>query len=113
MHTSHHSFLFTIPTDFFNASVKVITPYEVNVRYSLDFMGRVELEAYYVKPGMAKRIVGWDELEKQMLAAAEHNSKGKVKPGAHKGRKMRPEGLDPYQDIHDQWKAENAEFLKH
>jgi hypothetical protein len=102
----HLSFQFIIPNEFFNSSVRVTVPYEINICYSLHWNRKVVIDAYYLKPGMAKLIVNWQGLEDQMQAAAENNSKLYKAPGQHKGGYMRPEGLDPYQDMHDQWKME-------
>jgi hypothetical protein len=102
----HLSFQFIIPNEFFNISVKVTVPYEITVRYALHWNKKVDLEGYTIKPGMAKWITNWQGMEDQMQAAAENNSKLYKLPGQYGGIKMRPEGLDPYQDIHDQWKME-------
>jgi len=75
MNTSFHSFLFIIPAEFFSDAGQKVTPYEVNVRYALHWNKKVDVEAYYIKPGMAKHIVNWDKLEEQMQLAAENNSK--------------------------------------
>lgn len=80
-HTKHLSFLFPVPAEFFNPCVKVTKPFEINVRYTLDWRGVVALEGYTVTPGMCKWIVGWEQLEDQMQAAAENNSKQYRRPG--------------------------------
>jgi hypothetical protein len=78
--TKHLSFLFLVDPRFMPA-VEVIEQYTVNVRYTLDFRGVVELLDYNVKPGMAQHIVRWDLLEAEMLKAAENNAKDYRKPG--------------------------------
>jgi hypothetical protein len=79
-HTKHFSFLFPVDP-WFMPAVKVITQYQINVRYTLDWRGVVTLDDYNVKPGMAAHIVRWDLLELAMLKAAENNSKQYRKPG--------------------------------
>jgi hypothetical protein len=106
MNTKHLSFLFNIPDEFFSPDADLPRPREINVCYSLHWNKKVDVDAYYLKPGMAKHIVNWQGLEDQMQKAAENNSKLYKLPGQYGGIKMRPEGLDPYQDIHDQWKME-------
>lgn len=105
-HTKHLSFLFTVPIEFFNSCVKVKTQYEVMVRYTLNYKGEVALDDYNVKPGMAQHIVNWTGLEEQMFEAAKNNSKSHQIPGTKRGNSIRPEGLNSYDDIHDQWKHE-------
>jgi hypothetical protein len=108
--TKHLSFIYMVPVDFFSPAVRVVKQYGINVRYTLDWRGVVTLDDYNVVPGMAKHIVNWEGLESEMLKAAENNSKQYRKPGQLQGRKMRPEGADSYQDIHDQWKHEVKEL---
>lgn len=74
-HTKHLSFEFIVPSEFFNASVKVTVAYVIPVRYTLNWKKEVAVEGYTVKPGMAQHIVNWEGLEKEMLAAAVNNSK--------------------------------------
>lgn len=101
-HTKQFTFLFLVDP-LYMPNVKVKTQYEINVVYTLDYRGRVEVIGYTVKPGMAQHIHNWDRLELEMKEAAENNSKGKVKPGDYRGH-MRPEGANPYEDISDEWK---------
>lgn len=108
--TKHLSFIYMVPVEFFSPAVKVIKQYGINVRYTLDWRGVVALDDYNVVPGMAKHIVNWQGLEDQMLKAAENNSKQYRKPGQFGKGKVRPEGLDTYQDIHDQWSREIKEL---
>lgn len=107
-HTKHLSFLFPVPSAFFNNCVKVVKPYEINIHYTLDWRGVVNIEGYAVTPGMCRWIADWVKLEEQMQYAAEHNSKLYRRPGQYNGGHMRPEGVDSYQDIHDQWKRETG-----
>jgi hypothetical protein len=90
-HTKHLSFLFPVDP-WFMPAVKVITQYQINVRYTLDCRGVVTLDDYNVKPGMAQHIVRWDLLEVAMLKAAENNSKQYRKPGDWMGKI--PEDVD-------------------
>lgn len=80
-YTKHLSFLFIVPVEFFNSSVRVVTAYEINVRYTLNYKGEVALDDYNVKPGMAQHIVNWTGLEEQVLEAAKNNAKGYKVPG--------------------------------
>lgn len=105
-YTKHLSFLFIVPNEFFSSMVKVKIPYEINVRYTLNYKGEVALDDYNVKPGMAQHIVNWTGLEEQMFEAAKNNSKSHQIPGTKRGNSIRPEGLKPYDDIHDQWRHE-------
>lgn len=93
----YFSFLFPVPVEFM-PSVKVITQYEINVRYSLHWNKKVELEAYTLKTGMAKHITDFQKLEDQMLAAAENNSKQYRAPGQGGHKSILQPGEDPYQD---------------
>lgn len=73
-HTKHLSFLFPVPATYFNSSVVVKKPFEINVHYTLDWRGVVKVERYTITPGMAKHIIKWDELEEELNKAAEHNA---------------------------------------
>lgn len=98
-HTKHLSFLFTVPNELFSSAVKIITPYTVNVRYTLNYKGEVELNDYNVKPGMAQHIDNWERLEEQMLEAAKNNAKSYNIPNGKGYFKAMPQpGEDPYWD---------------
>jgi hypothetical protein len=112
MNTKHLSFLFPIPDWHFSAAVKIVTPYVINVRYTLHWNKKVDVEAYYIKPGMAQHIINWTKLEQEIQDAAENNSKQYRLPGDYRGGHVRPEGVNAYEDIHDQWKQEVGEKRK-
>jgi hypothetical protein len=81
MNTKHLSFLFNIPDEFFSPKADIPRPREVNVCYTLYWNKKVEVDAYYLTPGMAKLIVNWQGLEDEMQKAAENNSKQYRAPG--------------------------------
>lgn len=91
--TLHLSFLFYVPLEFFSPAVRIVTQYNINVRYTLDWKGEVTLNDYNVKPGMAQHIVKWDELEEQMLEAAKNNALDYRKPGDWMSNKV-PADID-------------------
>jgi hypothetical protein len=109
MTLKHLSFLYPIPRHHFKDGSKVTHLIEINVHYALYWNRKVEVEGYVITPGTAKHINDWDKLEEEIKAAAEHNSKRYRAPGERRTSGMRPEGVEPYQDIHDQWKQEVAE----
>lgn len=80
----------------------------IHVQYSLHWNKKVTLDGYTMKPGIAGQITDWVKLEEQMQLATENNSKNYRRPGQYRGGHMRPEGVDSYQDIHDQWKRETG-----
>lgn len=81
MNTKFLSFLFPVPGYFFSDAVKVITPYTINVHYSLHYNKRVVVERYSLLPGMAQHIIGWEKLESEILLAAENNAEQYRRPG--------------------------------
>jgi hypothetical protein len=81
----------------------------VHVQYSLHWNKKVTLDGYSMKPGIAVQIKDWNRLESDLQLAAENNSEGHRLPGDHRGGRMRPEGKDAYQDIHDRWKQETKQ----
>lgn len=98
-HAKHLNFHFTVPNEFFSSAVKVTIPYEIYVRYALNYKGEVEIEGYMCKPGMAQHIVNWEGLEEQMLEAAKNNSKNyRIPNGRRYFRPMPQPGEDPYFD---------------
>jgi hypothetical protein len=97
--TKYFSFLFTIPNWHFSPAVKITIPFEINVRYALHWNKKVEVEAFYLKPGMAKLIDDWEKLEQEIQDAAENNNKQYLAPGQLRGRRPQPQpGEDPYLD---------------
>ena len=80
MYTKQLNFLFLVDPSFM-PNVKVTVQYTINVRYTLDRTGKVTLNDYNVKPGMAQYINNWEKLEEEMLKAAENNSKDYRRPG--------------------------------
>ena len=111
-YTKHLSFDFPIQTSFLTEWKNPEQPV-IYVRYTLDWRGVVQVEGYTVKPGMAQHIVKWEQLEDEMLKAAENNSKDYRRPGHRSGGRAKQHGNDPYNDIHDQWKQEIHEKENH
>lgn len=74
-HTKHLGFLFTVPLEFYNEWADVKTQHEIYVRYTLNWKGELEISGYLLKPGMAKFIKNWEDLEKEILKAAKNNAK--------------------------------------
>lgn len=87
-HTKHLSFLFPVDTKFFSEAVRIVTQYEINVHYTLDWRGVVLVQGYTIKPGMACHIIKWEELEDQIQLAAENNSKQYRRPGEWMSRQI-------------------------
>jgi hypothetical protein len=80
-YTKHLSFLFPVPSTFFKDCVKVTKPFEINVIYTLDWRGVVQVEGYTVTPNMCRWINDWVKLEEELQHAAENNSTGYRVPG--------------------------------
>lgn len=107
-HTKYLSFLFPVPEKYFSSAVKVVKPFEINVHYSYDWRGVVNIERYSITMGMAQHIVKWNELEEELKLAAENNSKQYRKPGdIGFFRSLTTDDL--YKEINDEAKLEIKE----
>lgn len=92
-HTKHLSFTFPVDLIFLTEWTKPQLP-EINVHYTLDWRGVVNIEGYTVTPGMCRWITDWVKLEEQMQYAAENNSKLYRRPGDWMSNKV-PEEIAP------------------
>jgi hypothetical protein len=93
MNTKFLSFEFTIPNWHINPAYKVTVPFVINVHYAFHWNKKVDVQAFYVKPGMGKLIVNWEKLEEEIRLAAENNSKMYKVPGEGGGFKYETDPL--------------------
>lgn len=78
----------------------------LHVFYTLDRNGNVEVKGWTTEAH--NHLTVTQELKDQMLYAAKSNAESFKWPVKRCGGRMRPEGVDAYQDIHDQWKRETG-----
>lgn len=79
------------------------------VLYTLDQDGTIEIKAYDAGTEVHKLVKDWDNMKEEIMKAARNNSESHRWPAEKRKGRMRPVGLDSYQDIHDQWKSEVQE----
>jgi hypothetical protein len=71
---------FTVPSEYFSSSCEVKVPYTIVIRYTISWDHKALIEAFSMKPGMAKHIVNWDKLELEMQVAANEDAKQQPAP---------------------------------
>lgn len=105
MNTAHLYFDFVIDREYLTDWKDEKLPL-VHVFYTLDREGNVEVKGWTLDPGAQAYVTDWSVVKKQILIAAQNNAEDFKWPIEKKRGRMRPKGLDPYQDIHDQWRME-------
>lgn len=105
MNTAHLYFDLVIEREYLTKWKDEKLP-SLHIQYTLDRSGNVVVTGWTAESDILKHITVTQELKDQMLAAAKNNSEGHKWPRKRHGRRMRPEGLNPYEDIHDQWRME-------
>lgn len=80
----------------------------LHVFYALHKDGTVEVKGWTTDPGVHNHLTVTQELKDQMQYAAQSNAQSFKWPVKKRRGRMRPEGVDAYQDIHDQWKRETG-----